>query len=101
MENLRIDAKTRDADSLVRKWPTLADIDLLSKEPSEVAVIIGADQPAALEILEYRRDPLNHRVTAWLVNALRLDRYWTFIRSRRGSLRELSNFHCPRQPRFK
>ena len=30
MENLRIDAKSRDAESLVRKWPHLADINLQS-----------------------------------------------------------------------
>ena len=34
MENLRIDAKMRDADSLVSKWPHLADIDLQSPEPN-------------------------------------------------------------------
>lgn len=68
MENLRVEAKTRNADQLLRKLPHLSDLGVTCLNLSEIAVIVGADQPVALEIMEYQRDPLVQLVDCSLIS---------------------------------
>ena len=61
IENLIIANKSRSVRNFEKSWSHLKGITFQSPDPGQIAILIGADQPAAIEILEYRKDPLNQR----------------------------------------
>ena len=39
----------------------MSDLPVSAPTPEQVTILLGANQPSALEILEYRKDPVNQR----------------------------------------
>ena len=56
-DNLKIAAKVKAPQQLQDAWPHLKGIELGSPDPKRIGILVGADQPSTLEILEYRKDP--------------------------------------------
>ena len=73
--NLKISVKTFDPEEVIGRWKHLAGIDVVSPHPSEVGLLIGADQPSALEVIEYKKDPLNGRAPRGLLTPFG----WTIV----------------------
>ena len=54
IENLRIANKLKGIANLDKNWPHLKGIQFHASDQSKITILIGADQPAVIEILEYR-----------------------------------------------
>ncbi|EFX75652.1 hypothetical protein DAPPUDRAFT_250108 [Daphnia pulex] len=50
-----------DLNSLVKQWPHLSRVPVCSTKRKNVAILIGQNHPAAIEIFEIRKHPSNHR----------------------------------------
>ena len=67
IDNLRLNLKTREAQVIKTQWHHLTGCEFHMPDPKEVTLLIGVDQPAAHEVLEYRKDPLNIRAPRGLL----------------------------------
>ncbi|XP_045023467.1 uncharacterized protein LOC116929559 [Daphnia magna] len=61
MDTFRLNKNSIDLTSLSKKWPHLALVPIYSVLDEDVAILIGQDHPAAIEIFETRKDPYNQR----------------------------------------
>jgi hypothetical protein len=60
-ENFKLEKHPFDLDSLVKEWPHLSRVPVCSTKRKDVAILIGQNNPAAIEIFEIRKDPSNQR----------------------------------------
>ena len=61
MDTFQLNKKSIDLVNLAKKWPHLAHVPVHSVLDEEVAVLIGQDHPAAIEIFETRKDPFHQQ----------------------------------------
>ncbi|KZS03751.1 Uncharacterized protein APZ42_033447 [Daphnia magna] len=61
MDTFRLNKNSIDLTSLSKKWPHLAHVPIHSVLDEDVAILIGQDHPAAIEIFETRKDPYHQR----------------------------------------
>ena len=60
-DTFQLNKKSIDLASLIKKWPHLAHVPIHSVLDEDVAILIGQDHPAAIEIFETRKDPFHQR----------------------------------------
>ena len=60
-ENFKLERRSFDLSSLVKQWPHLSQVPIYSTKRENVAILIGQNHPAAIEIFETRKDPSNQR----------------------------------------
>ncbi|XP_057379661.1 uncharacterized protein LOC130701900 [Daphnia carinata] len=61
MPSFELTKRPFDLVKLTKTWPHLSHVPIHSFKAEDVAVLIGQDHPAALEIFETRKDPLQPR----------------------------------------
>jgi hypothetical protein len=58
-ETFRLSKRSLDLAALAKKWPHLAHVPIHSVLEEDVAILIGQDHPAAIEIFETQKDPFD------------------------------------------
>jgi hypothetical protein len=61
MDTFNLHKQSLNLTSLTKQWPHLTHVPVHPTSEEEVAVLIGQDQPAAIEIFETRKDSFNQR----------------------------------------
>ncbi|XP_045027948.1 uncharacterized protein LOC123471110 [Daphnia magna] len=61
MDTFRLNKNSIGLTDLSKKWPHLAHVPIPSVLDEDVAILIGQDHPAAIEIFETRKDPYHQR----------------------------------------
>ncbi|XP_057368282.1 uncharacterized protein LOC130689298 [Daphnia carinata] len=61
MDTFQLHKGSIDLTNLAEKWPHLAHVPIHSALDQDVAILIGQDHPAAIEIFESRKDPYHQR----------------------------------------
>jgi hypothetical protein len=60
-ETFRLSKRPIDLAAFTERWPHLAHVPIHSALEEEIAILIGHDHPAAIDIFETRKDPFHQR----------------------------------------
>jgi hypothetical protein len=70
-ETFRLSKRSIDLAALTERWPHLAHVPIHSALEEEIAILIGHDHPAAIDIFETRKDPFHQRAPRAYLTAFR------------------------------